>query len=154
MSILEEEMVSLFKNKKAGEKYLSIWWFFVLVVVGIGITLSVMIFYSADIDVRKTEALILHDRIFDCVTQNGFLIDEVFDEKYKLDIFYKCNLKRSLFEKPNDFFISVEFLDENGEEIADKIVEGNSAYEGDCNAIDKEVFRIQIKIFFQIVLLI
>ena len=69
----------MLKDKK-GEKLLSIWWFFVIAVVATGITVGVLIYYSASIDMREAEAELLSEKIFDCVVEEGFVVEEIFEE--------------------------------------------------------------------------
>ena len=49
-------------NNKKAEKYLSIWWFFVLAMIAMGIVAGVLIFYGADVNVKGLEAEILSGR--------------------------------------------------------------------------------------------
>ena len=72
--------MNLIRNKKGGEKLLSIWWFIVLTLVTAGLVLAVLIFYSAEYDVRLKEADSLHDKIYDClVDKNDFLNQSFFE---------------------------------------------------------------------------
>ena len=98
----------LLKNKKAGEKLLSIWWLFIIAMVGIGIVFGVSMFYSAEIDVRKVEAEILSDKISDCLFEQGILIDSLLESDF--DIFQECKLNKKVIE--SDFYINISFLDE------------------------------------------
>ncbi len=62
-------------GKKAGEKILSIWWFAVLVFIAAGILSGVFMFYNLEGDVRLLHAKILNEKVFDCIEENGFLVD-------------------------------------------------------------------------------
>lgn len=96
-------------NKKGGEKILSIWWFFILAVVGGIIAFSIIVFYSAKFDVRNSETEILYNRIIDCISENGFLKPEVLQENF--DIFSECDFNKDSFEKEkNVFYFKIEFL--------------------------------------------
>jgi|TARA_B100001964_G_scaffold242020_1_gene315772 hypothetical protein len=102
-------------NKKGAEKLFSIWWFFVLAIVGGGITIGVLMHYSADIDVRYLESDILHDKINDCLVNQGFLINGLITKT--VDIFNKCNLEKSLFEEEGDFYFKIEISDKDNKQI-------------------------------------
>ena len=55
-------------NRKADTKLLSIWWFLVLTIIGVGIIIGTMVFFSKNIDLRAQEAEILSVRLI------GFLL--------------------------------------------------------------------------------
>jgi len=106
-------------NKRGGEKLLSIWWFLVLGLVGMGIVLGVILFFSADINVKKIESEILTERILNCVIDQGSLID--FEN---LDFYETCGINKDFF---NDEFYFRVFL---GGEM--KFSQGDSGLEVLC----------------------
>ena len=63
---MKKQLKRLFVDKKGGEKYLSFWWILVFVVVSLGIAAGVYMHNSMDIDLRKTEAGILSEKIVNC----------------------------------------------------------------------------------------
>ena len=95
-------------NKKGGEKLLSVWWFFVLVVIGGSIVIGVLIYYSADVNIKELEADILTGRIIRCVTDRGYLKQDFLQDSF--DIFKECDLRKEVFGEGSDFYfkISVE----------------------------------------------
>ena len=99
-----------FKSKKG--TLLSIWWFFVLTIVGAGIVVGALIFYGADTDVKQLEADILSDRIINCVTDQGIVNPEFISGK--LDIFSKCGLFKRLIVDKGAYMIKVESIDDSG----------------------------------------
>jgi len=100
------------KNCKGGEKLLSIWWFFVLAIVGVGVSASVLIYHSAEADVREIETNILYERIINCVAEQGFLIEGLIGEDF--DIFNKCQLNKEI--KEGDFSFEKDCEIQEGEE--------------------------------------
>ena len=121
-------MHNFLNNKIGGEKYLSIWWFAVIVVVGTGITVGVLFFYSANVDVRETESVYLYYKITNCLIQNGFLINEALENNF--DIFEKCDLDRYAFSGEN-FYFYINFSDESNLELRE-------ALESDAKDIKKQ----------------
>ncbi len=107
-------------NKRGGEKIMSVWWFFVLVIVGVGITSGVLLFYSADVNVKQTEADILYDKIAECIFENGFLIDEFL--KNDFDIFETCDLNKGIIDG-GDFYFKIST------DIRKDIVKGDKSFE-------------------------
>ncbi len=94
------------KNKRGGEKLLSIWWFFSLTIIGVVIYWEVSMFYSTDSNVKLLEADILSEKILDCVNDNGFLINDFFKEDFEeLGIFDRCGLNKEIMEE--DFYFKI-----------------------------------------------
>jgi len=83
------------KNKKAGEKYLSIWMFVIWVMIGVAIVLGVFTFYSVQGDVRMEEAEILNLKLINCLIDSGEL-DEIFLNP-NTDVAEKCKINKDLF---------------------------------------------------------
>ncbi len=115
------------KNKRGGEKLLSIWWFFVLVIVGTGISVAVMMFYSADVDVREIEADILSEKIIDCIIEQGFLVEDITNE----NMFERCDLNQEIFGKESSFYFRISTWDEEGNKLKEDIV-GGKDFEVEC----------------------
>jgi len=81
-------MNKMFKDCRA-EKLLSLWWFFVLGVIGGGLVVGVLIHTSAEINVGELEADILGERIIRCVYDNGFLHEKVLHTSRNKRIFWR-----------------------------------------------------------------
>jgi hypothetical protein len=134
----------LFKDKKA-EKLLTIWWFFVLALVGGAIVIGVLIYYSGEIDIRKLEAELLSDRILVCLSEQGKLNEEFLKDDF--DIFQECMLDREIIENSGDFYINVSLYNSEGEGIKE-ITKGVGSFEVNCKleggdyprCYEKEVF--------------
>jgi len=115
-------------NYKA--KLLSIWWIFVLAVSGVGIVAGVFIFYSAELDVRGTEASILNQKLFDCLAPQGVLISDFVKDSGinpDFDVFKTCMLSEKAFNDEN-FYFGINFQGK-------KIEKGKISYNQDCEAI-------------------
>ena len=100
-------------NKK-GEKLLTIWRIFMILVIGSSVALSVWVVYYANVDVDSENAKILADRLIDCF------------ESYEGDInvYVYCGLDEKAFEKGDLFFKVIV-----GSQV---YKEGNYAFENDC----------------------
>lgn len=123
-------------NKKASQKLLSVWWFFVLTVVGAGIVIGVLIYYSADADLRKVEADILSERIANCLVEQGYLRE---DFSSNFNIFEKCGLKKEVFDSGTSFYLKISVYDETGNlfKNINLIIEGDTSFEKDCQIEEK-----------------
>ena len=116
------------RDKKGSEKLFSLWWFFILAMVGAGIVAGVFIFYSADFDVREIEAESLYNRLSNCVVEQGYLTDTFFDESF--DVFERCDLDKGTATS-GDFYFKISILDANRHPIKE-ISEGTRTFEADC----------------------
>jgi hypothetical protein len=118
-------------GKKGSEKYLSIWWFFVLVIILVGIVTGVLVFYSVDLDLKSYEAKYLSERLVSCFSEKG--------QTYysgEFDIYQKCGIRKEVFDKGSNFFYRIQILDENGE-IIKEFSDGQISYENDCAVLGK-----------------
>ena len=112
------------KNKKA-EKLFSIWWFFVLAFIAGGIVIGTLAYSSAEINVNEIESNILHDKLFECIVEDGYLID-----LNNFDIFKECNLDKNIFGKGSDFYFNVSVYGKDN--LIYSFTEGDFSFEKDC----------------------
>ncbi len=103
--------LKIIKNKKGGEKIFSIWWMLVLTIFGIGIVSGVLIFYSADTDVRGLEAKILYERISDCLINKGYLNNNLLNSDF--DFYKECRLSKEILNS-NNFYFKISVFNESG----------------------------------------
>ncbi len=119
-------------NKRGGEKLLSIWWFFVIAIVGLGITAGVLIYHSSDVDVREIEADVLYEKIVNCIVEQGFLIDDILKEDFNVsDFFEECELNEEIFEDGSYFYFNIQIFNESYDLIKE-IKGGDFSFEKDC----------------------
>lgn len=84
-------------NKKAQERFLSIWNVLVWVVIAVVIVISVNLFNGFSTDARVSEARVLNQKVLDCIVEdNGDLIENL-DESFS--IYETCRIKEELFEE-------------------------------------------------------
>src|SRR3989344_4727886 len=98
-------------NDKKAEKYLSPWLFLIFAIIGTGIIIGVIIFYSKAVDVRAEEAYFLTTRISDCIIDNGYLKNSFFDADF--DIFKECSLNHNILDKSGYFYFDISIYDES-----------------------------------------
>lgn len=95
----------MFKYKKAGEKYLSIWWFFVLIIISVGIVAGVAIFNLSDRSTKELESDILISKVVDCLVDYGYINEDFLSENF--DIFKNCYINKEIIED-RQHYLSVE----------------------------------------------
>ena len=113
------------KNKKADGKYLSVWWFFVILIIAVGIVVGTFLFFGKDLDNRVAEAEILNTKILRCLVEQG-KVDALFVEG-DFDIFEECELSREVL-LGGDYFIKISL---DHEDFKDLVFGAN--FEKDCN---------------------
>lgn len=119
-------------NKKAVEKMISVWWFFVLFVIAMGIVLGVMVYYSSETVVKKVEAESLNQRVFDCITDKGYLNKKVFES---FDVLQACGLNPEVFGKGSLFYIKVSAYDKTG--LINEKAYGDFSIDKNCKVVEK-----------------
>jgi len=80
--------MSKLTGNKRGEKYLSVYWFAILGIVAVGISVMVIIFYGKPFDIRESEAEILINKIADCISDHNALKENITNENF----LEKCNM--------------------------------------------------------------
>jgi len=127
-------------NKKGEERYLSPILWIVWGIVAAAFIVAVIIFYSGEADVRELEAVILANRVADCISDTGVLKEEVLDEAVDFDgeiqigydLIDSCGLNREIFEEIGDYYVRVSIFDESIQELRNPIEVGNSGLEFSC----------------------
>jgi len=115
-------------NKKAEERFLTPWMFIVWILIGVAIVIGVLLFNSAKIDVRKTEADIFTTRLADCMTDTGYLIKGI----TKDNVFEVCGLEKDSILNGNYYFeISAKEI-ESGIYLIDLIEKGKRDLKLQC----------------------
>ncbi len=125
----------ILKNKKAGEKLLTIWWFIVLGVIGGGIGIGIMIYFSATVNTNGVEAGILGERIINCISENGYLKNNVLALDF--DIFKECSIDRKLFQRGSYLYFNVSISSSGGLISLANFVAGDYSFERDCSIASK-----------------
>lgn len=127
-------MRNLISDKRGeDERVFSLWWFFILTIIGVGIVVSVLLFYSADEDVRGLESELLYQRTFDCIIDNGFLIQGISNKNF--DLIKTCNLNEKIINVDKLYYINIGIFDKNGNllrEDGKNIEEGNKEFLMQC----------------------
>tara|TARA_Y100000310_G_C20264141_1_gene615041 strand:- start:58 stop:540 length:483 start_codon:yes stop_codon:yes gene_type:complete len=133
-------MKKLFKEKRAEERYMSPWLFLVWALIGVAIVGAVLIFYSAEADVREQESKILASRILDCISDNNYLKTEFLLKDY--DIFKECNFNKEILDESREFYFSVSAI---GTGISKKIIYGEKDFEIQCELEGKNFAKCSRK---------
>lgn len=133
------------KNKmdKCGtDKVMSVYWFTILFIVASAIIYMVFIFYGEPYDIRELEANALTNHVADCLSQAGYLREDILgNEDFKNNFLESCNLDLEVedihnWREQGQYYLGVElFHDDN---LVLEISEGNKNLISSCG-IEKEV---------------
>lgn len=138
-------------NKKASEKVISVAYILYLAIIGIGIIIIIAQYVNSPVDSRSLEVKALYSNIFDCLTDNGFVKEEVMDDKF--DIYSFCHLKKEIFEPTKNIdkdllWFNFKFVNDKGAAVRNHLYGGNSNYQLDCEVnSDKKSLHYPFCIF-------
>jgi hypothetical protein len=79
-------------KKKGADKIISVYWFAILFIVAGAVVYMAALFYGAPYDVRAAEQRALENAIADCMTDKGYLNDNIFDANFKNNFLEECHL--------------------------------------------------------------
>ncbi|MCF7800335.1 hypothetical protein K9M16_05040 [Candidatus Babeliales bacterium] len=122
-------------NKKASKSN-SFWWIFLFGIVAIVFAGGISWFYSTNFDMRFLESEIISDKIYTCISEEGFLVEDFFSESFS--IFNRCGLDREILDKSGNYFIKISSFSE-AEIYEEEKKFGDYSYEKICNKIKQGV---------------
>ena len=128
------------KNKKGTDKILPVYWFAILFIVAAAIVYMVMLFYGKPYDVREVEARILTNNIADCLSEGGYLKENILgNEDFKNNFSKKCNLNFDVedvygWEELGQYYIEIKLYDFNQNlDLNFDMFEGNINLKENCD---------------------
>ncbi|MBI2004527.1 hypothetical protein HYS72_03635 [Candidatus Pacearchaeota archaeon] len=132
------------KNKNGAEKIISIYWFAILILIAGAVVAMVSLFYGTPYDVREAEANIMVNKAVNCLSENGKLNSELFNENKSFN--ENFNLKEKcgfIFETESksergEYFLEADFYNPENDEKILSISEGNSNLYTDCKIAEGE----------------
>ena len=107
---------------------MSFWWFLMLVLVGVFVSAGVIMFFSAEVDIRGSEADILFNHIQNCVLDEGFINPSIL--KNDFDVLKECSLSGVNFNTNKYYYIYANFSSETKE--LERIEFGSRKFYSQC----------------------
>lgn len=123
-------------NKRGTDKLLSVYWFTILFLVAAAIVYMVIIFYGKPYDIRELEANALTNHIADCLSESGYLKENILgNEDFKNNFLENCDLNFNVEDTYNwreqgQYYLRVEFFQE--ENLVFEVTEGNKNIISSC----------------------
>ncbi|MDP3026935.1 MAG: hypothetical protein Q8N63_04450 [Nanoarchaeota archaeon] len=136
------------KNKKGGERILSIYLFIIYIIVSIGIVSGVIIFYGQPLDVGNLEAEILTDSVINCLVEQGGLKEGVLDDSYDLlkDCKFDFRDNTRKYEGDERYAVKVELYDFNTNELKKTLpIAGDADFLSYCSSEGDKIPRCNEK---------
>lgn len=108
------------KNKRGGDKIISVYWFVILFLVAAGVSYMVFSFYGKPYDVRGVEVNALTNRVADCISEGGYLKKEILAPSFSDNFLVNCNLNFEVedvygWREQGQYSVEVEILDFNSQ---------------------------------------
>jgi hypothetical protein len=113
-----------------GEKYFSVYWFAVLVIIAAGIVLIVMAFYGKPLDVRDVEANILVNNAIDCISEGDGIRNDLANAKF----LQECHLTLN-----EEYYFEISELG---------IIQGNSNLKDYCDLNQEGVVCVKRNFYY------
>jgi hypothetical protein len=125
------------KNKKGGDKIISVYWFAILFIVAAAVVYMVSSFYGAPYDVREAEADILIDKVADCISEGGYLKNNVLSEGFSGNFMGICSLNFETedyrdWKTVGQYYVELEIFEFNTTSLVLSLQEGNSELKDFC----------------------
>jgi len=93
-------------GKRGAEKYLSLWWFLVLVLMALAVVAGVAVNTSSDANTREFEAGLLMTRAVDCLISKGYVNEQFMAGNF--DIFSECSLDKEMINESAKYYLKIE----------------------------------------------
>ncbi|HLC87269.1 MAG TPA: hypothetical protein VJH65_03290 [Candidatus Nanoarchaeia archaeon] len=124
-------------DKKGAEKIISIYWFFILFIVAGGVIYMVILFYGEPYDVREIEANLLVNSIADCISEAGFLREQVLNKEFRDNFLEVCRINFNVedfqeWKNEEQYYLHASFYNFDTESFIFDISEGNINLEEFC----------------------
>jgi hypothetical protein len=129
-----------------GEKLISVYWFVILFLVAGGIVAMVFIFYGTQYDVREVEATIMINQISDCISREGILNENIFEETYRNNFLENCHLTfetEEIWKDIGQYYFEVQIFEiGNLDNAKIKFGEGNLNLLSSCEIANEDYEKL------------
>jgi hypothetical protein len=155
---MKKKFKFIIREKKGADKYLSFYWFFILMLIALGVFIMSYNYYGAPYDIREVESELLANKLANCISNQGkinpdFLIEKNLNPALS-DIFLEeCKINFNVEDGYSEnslppYFFEIEFYRISNLSNPFLIIsEGNLNFKGDCliNEDDNKKFRVLAK---------
>jgi hypothetical protein len=124
-------------NKRGSEKIMSVIFILYLLLIGAGVIVLVAQYINSPVDVRPLETEILYTNFMECITENGYIVNDVFADDF--NVYSYCHLNKDILDPASDdargdyFWFNISFFNGTGFRVRNSLSAGNSLYQSDCD---------------------
>jgi len=122
----------IFMGKIGAEKTISVYWFAILIIVAAAVVYMVTFVYGKPYDIRGAESEILSNNIADCVSEGGYLKENILSNpSFEENFLETCKINLETRDFPGtkgEYYIEINFYDFNTKNRIN-----SSIYAGDIN---------------------
>lgn len=102
--------------------------FVIFIIIGVGVVIGILIFYSPAIDIRKEEAKTICDKLASSLVDDGRLKNETLRE---FDIFKASGLNEKFFYNGGKYYFKADIIQD--EKIIKTYESGTKSFEVQCS---------------------
>lgn len=122
-------------NKK-GVDIIAVYWFSILIIVAVGISAMVFMYYRHPYDVRELEANILVNKVADCISEHGKFNEKFTDSEgnfvENFDILKECRLIFDAGGSSGEYYTEID-INGIGNQKKKSYYAGNNALKPQCD---------------------
>lgn len=131
------------KDKRADSRLLSPWLFIAFGIIGVGIVLGVLIFYSIGIDIKLEESKAMNNKLVGLVVENGYLNENVLKSDFNvLNILKEAGIDEKAIDSGYYYFNLTIFQDDIGIKT---FVSGTEDFEIQCSLPGEQMAKCSKK---------
>ncbi len=79
-------------DKKGADTILTVYWFLIIFLVAGAVVYMAFLFYGTPFDIRNTEGRILGDQIANCLTDQGYINNQIFSSDFQNNFLNNCHI--------------------------------------------------------------
>jgi len=131
-------VIAFQKNKKGAEKIISVYWFAILFIVAAAVVYMVASFYGKPYDVRQIEADLLANRVAECISETGYLKEQVLEQQFAENFQENCNINFNVedsyrWREREQYYIELNVIDFSSKEKILEAKAGDVSLKGSCS---------------------
>lgn len=130
-------------KNKADSRMISPWFFLILGLIVLVISIGVFSYFSQSMDTREREAKVLFDKLVYGISEEGLLKDGIFDN---YDIMDKVDIDPKSMKNEGRFYFNISIYE--GENLKISFLKGNSDFEIQCRLKGKNLAKCYYNEFF------
>ena len=131
-------MMNIKKNTKGAEKIISVYWFAILFIVAAAIAYMTASFYGKPYDVRQIEADLLTNKVAECVSEAGYIKEEILKQEFASNFPENCGINFNVedayrWREQEQYYLELNLVGFSSDEKILEVKKGNPNLKSFCN---------------------